>query len=112
VNVGLSHPIHVAAATLSYPSGHVTFVAALGVALVALARRRWTKVIAGIVMLVVALVVGASRLYLGLHYPSDIVGAILNGAAGTILFIGLWNLVIRAVQKTRRPGVSRRRVAA
>jgi len=112
VDVGLSHPIHVAAATLSYPSGHVTFVVALGVALIALARHRGAKVVVGIVMFVVALVVGASRLYLGLHYPSDIFGAILCGIAGTILSIGLWNLVIRGVQKMRRPVASRRRTAA
>lgn len=58
----------------SFPSGHATGSAAVAIALAVLAwnsRYRWPVVIAGAVFTVV---VSWSRLYLGVHYPTDIVG--------------------------------------
>jgi len=65
-------------ATLSYPSGHATaglaVYAACAIALAALVRsHRWRAVLvtAG---LVVGIAMGLSRLVLGVHWPSDVVG--------------------------------------
>lgn len=90
---GLPHPLHVSPATLSFPSGHVVFAAALTTALLLACRARWSAVTVGVVGGVLTLIVAWSRLYVGVHYVTDVVGGVLNGVAGAILFAGLWNLV-------------------
>ncbi|WP_043993751.1 phosphatase PAP2 family protein [Leifsonia xyli] len=88
----LTHPLHISPATLSYPSGHVVFAVAVVTGLVLACRRTGPAVAVGVVGGAIALVVGWARLYAGVHYPTDIVGGILNGIAGVLLFAGLWNL--------------------
>lgn len=63
--------------TFSFPSGHTAFVTALvcGVLVcIATARARTAGVIVGGV---VVLVVAWSRVYLGVHYPTDVVASML-----------------------------------
>jgi membrane-associated phospholipid phosphatase len=58
--------------TYSFPSGHAMGSATLGMALIALCwptRWRWPVTLASLVFV---LLVGVSRVYLGVHYPSDI----------------------------------------
>jgi membrane-associated phospholipid phosphatase len=75
----------------SFPSGHVSFAVALGFALYFLARRtRWAKATAGAAA-VMALVVAWSRLYIGVHYPTDVAASFLAASAAVILLAGLWN---------------------
>ncbi len=60
----------------SFPSGHATQAAAFWLAL-ALALHTWWAAVAAVA---VVLVVGASRVVLGVHYPGDVVaGALLGG---------------------------------
>jgi membrane-associated phospholipid phosphatase len=74
--------------SLSFPSGHASGVATLVTVALVLAwpllappaRRRWLA--AGVAL--VALV-GVSRLWLGVHYPSDVVGGWAFGLAWTLL---------------------------
>ena len=75
----------------SFPSGHTSFAVAVAIAVYLLARNtKWsTPVLAG--GIVFAVVVGASRLYLGVHYPSDILGAVLGPIAVIIFVSGVWN---------------------
>ncbi|MFG3496753.1 bifunctional phosphatase PAP2/diacylglycerol kinase family protein [Streptomyces sp. NPDC047886] len=62
--------------TSSFPSGHAASAAAFAAG-VALESRRW-----GAVLLPVAVSVGFSRIYVGVHYPSDVlVGASLGVTA-------------------------------
>lgn len=70
---------------LSFPSGHAMLSAAtyltLG-ALVARTEARWrlrAVVMGGAVL--VTLAIGLSRLYLGVHYPTDVLGGWIAGAA-------------------------------
>ncbi len=96
------HQLLKSASTLSYPSGHVAFVAALGAALFLVVSRQATRAVIAIVFGLMAVVVAASRLYLGVHYLTDTAGGLLNGVAGVLLFAGLWNLLANRVLRPNR----------
>lgn len=69
----------------SYPSGHALFAAAIYLTLAILAARHFERlgqraVVFTLAVAVVAMV-GLSRIYLGVHYPSDVASGILLGAA-------------------------------
>jgi membrane protein DedA with SNARE-associated domain/membrane-associated phospholipid phosphatase len=68
----------------SFPSGHATIaVAVWGTIVLVLAsgRRSRTKVLLGAAAGAIALLVGVSRLYLGVHWFTDVVGGFALGAA-------------------------------
>jgi undecaprenyl-diphosphatase len=65
----------------AYPSGHAIVSAALAFALVAICWRRPWRAAAASVAAVYVLAVGFSRIYLGVHYPSDVLGGWLLAAA-------------------------------
>ena len=78
--------------TYSFPSGHAMGSATLGMALIILCwptRWRWPITVASLVFV---LLVGVSRVYLGVHYPSDI----LAGWSAAIAWVlGMYVLVDR-----------------
>jgi len=73
----------------SYPSGHATSVGALGgvIAVVVglLVRRRGVRRAAYTLIGVVVVVVGLDRVFLGRHYPTDVVGGLLLAVAMVLL---------------------------
>jgi len=72
----------------SFPSGHSHSIANFMTAAAIRVRRRWFTVLA----VVVPLVVGFSRLYLGVHWPKDVLGGLV---IGFLLPLGLWKLFRR-----------------
>jgi len=70
-------------ASPSFPSGHAQGSTAIWGYLASRLGRPWAW---GVAALVVFLV-GLSRVYLGVHYPQDVVGGILLGAASLALFL-------------------------
>jgi undecaprenyl-diphosphatase len=87
----LADPLAPESASDSFPSGHVCLAVALAFALYYLARNtRWQKtaIVAGLVL---TAVVAASRLYIGVHYPIDVLASILAASAAVLFFTGLWN---------------------
>jgi undecaprenyl-diphosphatase len=85
----LAHPL-LTEHSFSYPSGHTCFVAALTIACVVTARdrsRRRGIAIAGAVLVVL---VATSRVYLGVHYPSDVLAAIVFGSAAAEVAAVVW----------------------
>ncbi|MFQ4150038.1 phosphatase PAP2 family protein [Arthrobacter sp. LAPM80] len=75
----------------SFPSGHVALAVGLAWAFWFLLRNgRWAKV-AALLALVVPVVVALSRIYVGVHYPTDVAASFLAASAGVLVFAGVWN---------------------
>ena len=65
----------------SFPSGHSSMAAALAVTVTALVWRtpyRWPVAVFGVLYTVI---MGVSRVYLGVHYPTDVLGGWALGVA-------------------------------
>jgi undecaprenyl-diphosphatase len=91
----------------SFPSGHamtsIVVYGTLAFLVARLAPTRWLRRLVWIVAILVIVLVGLSRLYLGVHYPSDVLAGFVIGAAWAIICA----LGIEAVRyfRTRRPEV-------
>ncbi len=85
----------------SFPSGHAMSAAVVygTVAYLAarLQRRRWARVVTFLVAAVMILLICFSRLYLGVHYPSDVAAGAVVGLA----WAGFCMATLEAVQLTR-----------
>jgi undecaprenyl-diphosphatase len=84
-------------ADYSFPSGHAMATMAMGAAVICLAwptRQRWV-VVALAVPFVIG--IGLSRLYLGVHFPSDILG----GWCASVAWVSGLNWIRLAHEKRR-----------
>jgi len=63
----------------SFPSGHIAFLFALAMA-VYFFNRKW-----GIVFFILSLLVGLARIFVGIHYPLDILGGIVIGIVSAVV---------------------------
>ena len=79
--------------SMGFPSGHAAFAILLGGMLIYLAwrhvedrRLRWGL---GVALGALVLGVGVSRVYLGVHWPSDVAGGYLYGASVLVLLVSL-----------------------
>ncbi|WFN94839.1 phosphatase PAP2 family protein [Gordonia sp. LUNF6] len=82
----------------SFPSGHTTGTAALAFGLVAVtaaSASAATRVVAACGALAVVLAAAASRLYLGMHWITDVTAGILVGAAAALIVPPLVHAVLR-----------------
>jgi undecaprenyl-diphosphatase len=83
----------------SFPSGHAMATTALATALVIIAwptRGRW---VVTPLALAYAFLIGVSRVYLGVHFPSDVLG---GWALSLALVTGMY-LVLEAIVGKERP---------
>ena len=87
--------------TSSFPSGHTagstTLYGLLAIVVIAYSTRFVWRALAVIAATAIVLSIGMSRLYRGMHYPSDVAGGILLG----VLWITVTTLVILHGQTKR-----------
>jgi undecaprenyl-diphosphatase len=83
----------------SYPSGHSLSTSALYLTISIIAgryvERSGARVAIFMAVSAVLVVVGASRVYLGVHYATDVLSGILLGAAWALLLAGFFTLLGR-----------------
>lgn len=73
----------------SFPSGHTTGAASFYSALAVSFRRRWVSTLCAIAILLV----GFSRMYLGVHWPIDVFGGLALGITITFVTYGWFSLI-------------------
>ena len=91
----------------SFPSGHSMNSIVLFLALALLVRQfrgRPTGVVAVAVALVLSLTIGISRIYLGYHYFTDVLGGFLAGVLWLFVVIATFSGGQRWVGRRSRPG--------
>ncbi|MFC1760215.1 phosphatase PAP2 family protein, partial [Candidatus Neomarinimicrobiota bacterium] len=66
----------------SFPSGHAQGSTTLWLMLALLIRKKWINYLTAIMIILVSL----SRLYLGVHYPIDILGGVLIGMGIVLVY--------------------------
>jgi undecaprenyl-diphosphatase len=88
--------------TSSFPSGHTSAAVAcyggLALILAMLAHRTWVKALCW-ALLLIPVAVAVSRLYRGMHHPSDVAASFLNGAL--CITIMYWAILDRATDWSR-----------
>lgn len=88
-NVSGVETFPVSADTFSFPSGHATIVSA-GLATVSIMfRGNMKRTVLFVGLTFEATLVCFSRIYVGVHYPLDVVGGILLGTGFSFLLVGL-----------------------
>lgn len=78
----------------SYPSGHLlltsVFYGLIALFLINFFSKMRIKILSGIFALIIIVFVAYTRIYLGVHYPSDVLGGALFGLAWVFFASGLY----------------------
>ena len=102
----------VSVASLSYPSGHamsaIAFYGFLIYLVYTFKLKAWIKIGLILAFGFLIITIGISRVYLGVHYPSDIVGGYIAGFIWVLFCIVLFHIVdlLRKRRKNRKVKVT------
>ena len=83
--------------SFSFPSGHALFATAFYGSFAVIVSTRptgWARAVVWVTVAILVLAIGASRIFLGVHYPSDVIAGFLAGA--------LCISVFEAMQRTNK----------
>ncbi|OAB46090.1 phosphatase PAP2 family protein [Paenibacillus glacialis] len=69
----------------SFPSGHTTAAFAIAIPFIVAIPELWS------LFLSLSIIVGFSRIYLGLHYPSDVLAGVVIGTSVATMTVAIWN---------------------
>ncbi len=78
----------------SFPSGHTSSSFAAGVVLYLMLPKKY-----GIPAMILAFLIGISRLYVGVHYPTDVLGGMVMGTLIAVGTVKIWELVKKRLAK-------------
>lgn len=95
--------------TLSYPSGHamsaMAFYGFLTYLIFQIKMKRWLRAILAFIFISLIILIGLSRIYLGVHFPSDVAGGFIAGLIWVAFCIVLFNIIaLLRLRKRRRDG--------
>ncbi|HKF22745.1 MAG TPA: phosphatase PAP2 family protein [Candidatus Angelobacter sp.] len=94
--------------SFSFPSGHALcsfcFYVVLAGLIAARTRSTFLRVAVGVMAAALVIAIGLSRIYLGMHYPSDVLAGYLAAAVwvATLLVLDRWRLNRRKLADRRR----------
>ncbi|MFF1632459.1 phosphatase PAP2 family protein [Leifsonia sp. NPDC058248] len=95
----LSHQLIPAPSSFSYPSGHAAFAASLCLALLFTVGAGRLRPLFLAVAVVVPVLTAFSRVYLGVHYPTDVVASLVYVTAAAILIDALLNALFARLDR-------------
>lgn len=78
----------------SFPSGHTSSSFAAGVVLYLMLPKKY-----GIPAMVLAFLIGISRLYVGVHYPTDVLGGMVMGTLLAVATVKIAEVIEKRVTK-------------
>lgn len=90
--------------TESFPSGHATsatvFYGIIVVALFFLVKKSWSRIILGLSVLILIGFILISRIYLGVHYPTDVIAGFFYGIAAIFFSTGIYYYLHQPLRDT------------
>lgn len=78
----------------SFPSGHTSSSFAAGVVLYLMLPKKY-----GIPVMILAFLIGISRLYVGVHYPTDVLGGMVMGTVLAVVTVKITELIEKKMKK-------------
>jgi membrane-associated phospholipid phosphatase len=95
--------------TLSYPSGHamsaMAFYGFLTYLVFQIKMKAWLRAVLSSIFIFLILAIGISRIYLGVHFPSDVAGGFIAGLIWVAFCVVLFNIIaLLRLRKRNRDG--------
>ncbi len=78
----------------SFPSGHTSSSFAAGVVLYLMLPKKY-----GVPAMILAFLIGISRLYVGVHYPTDVLGGMVMGTVLAVATVKITELIEKKLKK-------------
>ncbi|MFF1877433.1 phosphatase PAP2 family protein [Leifsonia sp. NPDC058230] len=95
----LAHPLLASPPSFSFPSGHTCFALALCLALLTVAWSTRARPFLIAISVVIPVTTGLSRIYLGVHYPTDVLASLAYTAAAAAAVTVLGRMILARVDR-------------